>query len=515
MKRSPTVLAFAAYALWPSLLAAQTADVRFGNLHSHTSYSDGSGTPADAFRMACQAGLDFFAITEHNHAAGDGKGDRRDGKMIATQPALYKGRSTSLVETADRMNRAQHCVTIYGQEFSTISSGNHVNVFDVGSVIDVPNGAFDKLVGWMESNKDSSAQVPVAQFNHPQSGRTADKEYGRDDFGNEERQWVQSMAPHVTLIEVLNAPALKDGRDQRTHAKEQQFFRYLNLGFHLAPSVGQDNHYRNWGVSTDARVAVITPDFTRAGILDALRKRHAYATEDKNLRLVFKANGALQGDIVAPPAVGSELKLTLEIRDDDEPDADYRVDVFKDVAGEKPAAAPVESYEITGNQVLDMEGIRFERAGEYVFVRVTQYARADDEHVEDDKAWTAPVWFEADGHHPLLATQPLVRLTRLIPDPSGDDVQKESITLKNGGSAPINLIGWKVRDLADNSWPLDGVTALGAGQSVTVQRNGMPMSMNNGGDEIELVAPDGSVVQTVKYGSVTVGEEVRPDGQNP
>lgn len=85
--------------------------------------------------------------------------------------------------------------------------------------------------------------------------------------------WIQSMAPYVSLIEVLNAPALKDGRDQRTHARELLYFRYRNLGFHLAPSVGQDNHYRNWGVTTDARIAVIAPDFSRKGILEARRAR--------------------------------------------------------------------------------------------------------------------------------------------------------------------------------------------------------------------------------------------------
>ena len=55
--------------------AAQTSDVRFGNLHAHTSYSDGLGEPEEAFRMACEVGLDFFAITEHNHEDGDGKGE--------------------------------------------------------------------------------------------------------------------------------------------------------------------------------------------------------------------------------------------------------------------------------------------------------------------------------------------------------------------------------------------------------------------------------------------------------
>ena len=48
--------------------ALTTANVFFGNLHSHTSYSDGSGTPTDAYLHARDvAGLDFLAITEHNH----------------------------------------------------------------------------------------------------------------------------------------------------------------------------------------------------------------------------------------------------------------------------------------------------------------------------------------------------------------------------------------------------------------------------------------------------------------
>src|SRR4051812_8057402 len=93
---------FAIALLWSAALAAQS--VYFGNLHSHTSYSDGSGTPAEAYAMARQEGLNFFAITEHNHHAADGKGPRKDGKLIAVQPHLYAGTPTSLIETAERLN---------------------------------------------------------------------------------------------------------------------------------------------------------------------------------------------------------------------------------------------------------------------------------------------------------------------------------------------------------------------------------------------------------------------------
>lgn len=496
---------------------AQVENVRFGNLHAHSSYSDGLGEPAEAYEMACDAGLDFFAVTEHNHAAGDGQGERRDGLMISTQPELYKGTASSLVESADRLNRPGECVTIYGQEFSTISSGNHANIFDVNKVIDAPNGDFASLLAWLQANRDSSGNMALMQFNHPAGGQRARLDYGRDDFGGDEQMWVQSMAPHVSLIEILNAPALQDGTHQRTHSRQGQYFRYLNLGFHLAPSVGQDNHYRNWGFSTDARVAVITPDFTRTGIMSALRARHAYASEDKNLRVIFRSGNALQGDITDPPAVGDELNLTVQIVDDDEPDAAYRIDLFKDVAGGKPVSSPAESYELIGDQTtpLVLEGIRLEALGEYILLRITQYGREDDEHAEDDQLWTAPIWFEPSSFHHHLDELPGLRIVSMIPNPEGDDFFREQISFRNIGSTPIELAGWRVRDLAGNLWELDGLSNIAPNEDKILMRNGDSMSLNNGGDQIELVAPEGTVVQSVPYGKVSQDEVVVADGVTP
>lgn len=496
----------------PTTAVAQ--NVYFGNLHAHTSYSDGSGKPEEAFRMACDVGLDFFAVTEHNHNKGDGKGDRRDGLMIATNPALYQGKPSSLIETADKRNRPGECVTIYGQEFSTISQGNHMNVFDVRRVIDVPNGEFDKLLPWLEVNKDSSDQIAVLQFNHPRSESRALKDYGRDDFGSGgETAWVQAMSPHVSLIEVLNAPALRDGTGQRTDAHQSEYFRYLNLGFRVAPSVGQDNHYKNWGKSTDARVAAIASSLSRETILEALRSRHAYATEDRNLSIIFRSGTALQGDRVIPPALGSELPLSVSVHDADEPNARYRIDVFKDAPGGKSASAPVDSFEIIGNTTspFELDGIRYENNGEYVLLRITQFGVEDEdqEHAEDDKSWTAPIWFDGDQALQPPMVDESIRIVSLIPNPAGDDFQNERITIQNLSSVGISLKGWKVRDLSENVWPLDNAGLLASQQQATVMRAGADMSLNNAGDRIELVAPDGRVVQVVEYDSVTTDEAVQ------
>lgn len=480
---------------------AGAQNVYFGTLHAHTSYSDGSGKPADAYAMAQDAGMDFLAITEHNHAEADGSGDRRDGLIIATRPTLYAGPASSLVATAARVTRDGQFVALYGQEFSTISSGNHVNVFDTDTVIPVPNGEFRQLVTWLGDHHDSAGAPPLIQFNHP-GIEEAELEYGRDEFPNDQPAWVAALDPLVKLIEVLNAPALKPGTGFRSGRDEANYFGYLNLGFHLAPTAGHDNHYRNWGISTDARTAVIATQLGKPALLAALRARHVYATEDKNLRVLFRANGALSGEIAPLPVIGAELDLTLELSDADEPDADYRVDVFQDRPGGDAARRPVESYRLHGNTngPHRLDGVRFTGPGDYVLVRVTQYGVG--EHAETDRAWTAPVWFEFAtpvAAAPTLALAPSIRIVAVLANPAGDDALNEQVTLRNLGTAPISLAGWQVRDLAGRIWTLAGAGTLPPGQEVTVRRDGQEMALNNDGDTVELLDASGAVLQRFTY----------------
>ncbi len=452
-----------------------------------------------------------MAITEHNHAKGDGSGDRRDGKLIAKNPSLYSGGSKALTSAAQLNTRDDAFVALFGQEYSTISSGNHVNVFDVPSVIEVPNGDFAGLLAWVEAHPDSTGRSALVQFNHPRSPSRSSNDYGRDDFATE-REWVEKMDPYVELIEVLNAPALKDGTGFRAHPSEADYFRYLNLGFHVAPSVGHDNHYRNWGLSTDARVAVVADRLTKADIMAALRERHAYATEDKNLAVIFRANGALSGDITSPPTIGSELQLTLALRDTDEPAARYRVDVFQDEPGGNPISAPSESFEFNGDSSAPyvLDGVRFAGPGHFVLLRITQFS--DEEHGDDDRVWTAPVWFEFASAPPSSPEPPAIRIISIVPDPIGDDFAEEEVTLRNSGTRPIRLTGWQLRDLAERRWSLDSAGELPAGAELTLKRNGQPMSMNNSGDQIELLDPTGTSVQVFKYDQARAGELILFNG---
>lgn len=377
----------------------------FGSLHSHTSYSDGTGTPADAFAMARDVGkMDFIALTEHNHKDADGSGDRKDGILIALQPNLYNGTDgASLLSAARSFTVDDSFVAIAGQEFSTISSGNHANVFDVRDVINVTNGDYRTLYDqWLPAHPDSFGQAPLVQFNHPdfradlQNASTKPKErendYGYDDYNKDFAELVRHAEKYVSLIEMVSGPALTDGKDlpiKSGNRHERDYWFYLNEGFRVAPTANQDNHFRTWGTITAARTAVLTDRLTKADVLQALKARRVYATEDRNLHVFFTVNGQPLGSIIRTQNP-LDLTIDVQISDPDEPNAQYTVELYRDEIGGDMIDGSIDEAELEGDGAVSFSGQRFESGRSFFFVKVVQ----EGANNKEDFAWTAPVWVE-------------------------------------------------------------------------------------------------------------------------
>ena len=215
-------------------------------------------------------------------------------------------------------------------------------------------------------------------------------EYGRDDFESLD-VWRQSMDQYVRLIEVLSGPGMVASSGGRSSVLEKEYFNYLSLGFHVAPTAGQDNHQRTWGTLTDARTGVIAPRLTKPDLLEALAARHVYATEDKNLRLVFRVNGRLCGDRL-PPQTDKTLEIGYTLSDDDEPTAQYLIEVLGISLG-NPIPKLVKTQGATGNTVAGkLVGVE-RREDDFLLFRITQSSGASR---NKDRAWTAPIWFDGN-----------------------------------------------------------------------------------------------------------------------
>jgi competence protein ComEC len=99
-----------------------------------------------------------------------------------------------------------------------------------------------------------------------------------------------------------------------------------------------------------------------------------------------------------------------------------------------------------------------------------------------------------------------LKIKSLMPNPEGSDRLNETVTLENTSNQLISLHNITLKDASDKIWIVEG--DITAGTEKIIQRNGMPMSLNNSGDTIELIGPDGVVIDTMTYSSSTEGVSV-------
>ncbi|MEE9230168.1 MAG: hypothetical protein V3U86_05635, partial [Acidobacteriota bacterium] len=147
----------------------------------------------------------------------------------------------------------------------------------------------------------------------------------------------------------------------------------IHSGWRIASVSAQDNHSGGWGTIDDYRTVVLSLSLTQEDILEALRRRRFYSTQDKNLVMSFRAHGREMGSFLKR---GSKV-FTVTLDDDD---------------GEEFAA--IEFYAngtLIENRVADGAGswdfaVRAPTARSYYYVLVTQN--------DGDQAMSAPIWVE-------------------------------------------------------------------------------------------------------------------------
>jgi hypothetical protein len=332
------------------------------------------GTPADAFAYAHARGkLDFLALTIHGHMA---------------EPAEYE-RVKAAARAANRALAGRFCALV-GQEWSTISTGNHVNLLEAESLCRVPKGRYDLLYeSWLPAHPETELVI----LNHPARPRRGGlprhlwkTEYGLDDYDGSAPALARAARPYVRLIEVASGPAF--GRLEnfrRWRGRPGGYFRYLNRGFRVGPCVGSDSHYQNWGTSSPARTGVWAWGLTPALLLDGLHARRTFATEDRNLSVWLSVAGAPMGSVHRTDQL--RFPVTITVHDRDEPKAVYQVRILVDGDGPGREEAAVVSEEPRARAGTLHFEVELPRAPTYVLAHVVQ-------RHDEDAAWTAPVWLE-------------------------------------------------------------------------------------------------------------------------
>jgi hypothetical protein len=273
-----------------------------GNIHAHSSYSDGNqdgtaATPLQDFQFAAASlHSDFLGISEHNHSQA--------GMSL---PNYTLGQAQAVQATTPSF------VALYGMEWGVISGGGHVVVYGVNQLLGWEPGNYDVFVAkndyqslFKEINKRPGAFATLA---HPQSG----------DYGNLAGSAAFSARADSAIVGTVlrSGPATSTNvtyTNPSTGSYEATFTALLAKGYHTGITLDHDNHNTTFNRTTAGRLVVLAPALTRTDLLEALRQRHFFASDDWNADVSFTLNGQVMGSIFTD---GSSSTVQVSVSDAD------------------------------------------------------------------------------------------------------------------------------------------------------------------------------------------------------
>ena len=92
-------------------------------------------------------------------------------------------------------------------------------------------------------------------------------------------------------------------------------------------------------------------------------------------------------------------------------------------------------------------------------------------------------------------------INEFLPNPEGTDSEGEWIEIKNGGLTSVDLSGWQLDDSEEGSSPYlipEGVS-IEAGQYLVFYRQETGIALNNDGDSVRLLYPNGKEASSLSY----------------
>ncbi|MBI2841768.1 MAG: right-handed parallel beta-helix repeat-containing protein [Armatimonadetes bacterium] len=387
-------------------------DIYRANLHVHTLFSCEavpyepaswdhcfSQVPSDAMTSASAEGLDVIGFSDHGGA-------------------IDSSEWTALGYTADTYQNPPAPIAIRGFEW-TLSGGttsDHINVFGTASYTDTQafvsgtpptpyTDTLPELYAWLKSAAMAPGYggKPVAQFNHIFWGTHL------SNFAN----WDEDLDSIFCLAEIgcgeapfpyssgTNPNGVSGGANP---ANSEQYFRTaLQAGWHVGPSIGIDNQSGVGDQAATRHAGIwVPPGSGRAGVMDALRHRRVFASEDRDfsLRLRCQVDGESSwywmGDVIPAGASGFTFEVTAFDPNQTDPWKDYFASIDLMCSGQ---SNPVKGWGslndtyFSGTFHLSYQELRAlpmtSQGQTALYVRIRQTGTLG---AEQDYIYSAPIW---------------------------------------------------------------------------------------------------------------------------
>ena len=365
---------------WSFTVGEAKYQLYFGQLHSHTQYSDGAGSLDSALEyiknISEKDNVQFVAFTDHSNYFDSKNNPNVEGALYDTSLVKDSDANHSwktYKDTVAQFNEANagSMVALGGFEMTWSGGPGHINTFNTPGIVSRNNSTLNNktadagMKAYYALLSQKEGIDTISQFNHP--GTT----FGTfSDFA----YWDAVIDTRMYLVEVGNGEGQIGAGGY--YPSYEQYIVALDKGWHVAPSNNQDNHKGKWGNANAARDVILTDDFSEQGLYNAIRARRVYATEDKNLEINYTVNGQMLGSIISE--VPEKLNIAVSVNDPDRTDSITKVEVVVN-SGKTIYTWDNPAELATGNLTCELAPDY-----SYYFIRVTEG--------DGDLAVTAPVW---------------------------------------------------------------------------------------------------------------------------
>ncbi len=417
---------------WSFTVGESQYQLYFGQLHSHTTYSDGSGTLDAALDYVANlpedANVDFVAFTDHSNYFDKSGAANPEGALYDMSLATESSQNlwNAYKQAAADFNASQSdIVAIAGFEMTWSGGPGHINTFNTPGIVSRNNTTLNNktsdagMKAYYALLSQPEGADSLSQFNHPGStfGTFSDFSY-----------WDALIDSRIFMVEVGNGEGQIGAGGY--YPSYEYYTMALDKGWHVAPTNNQDNHKGKWGNANDARDVILTDDFSEQGLYDAIRALRMYATEDKNLELTYTVNDLPLGSSLTE--VPDKLDIRVQVSDPDAADAISKVEVIVNsgkVAYTWDNATALAAGDLSCTLDPDYS---------YYYIRVTE--------ADGDLAVTAPVWVGemlklgisgVECGTAIPVTGEALELTTTLFNSEATDATVKSVTYTTNGSVVL------------------------------------------------------------------------------
>lgn len=127
---------------------------------------------------------------------------------------------------------------------------------------------------------------------------------------------------------IINLLELKKERNTIKNRDELNLDSYkeaLNNGWHISPISCVYNEYPNTNIEKNIRTTILCEDLSRSKIIDAIKNRRIYVSEDNNLDVYYSLNKMPMGSIIKSP---SYVRIIVSAINNDELDKIKKIEIL-------------------------------------------------------------------------------------------------------------------------------------------------------------------------------------------